>query len=462
MTRFVLGIKNISFNYSETRGTMLPGFLPEPHFLGQQWGNMAPSIPFVLGSQNDIRSMAANNNWLTQDTLLNSLFKRNKSQNLTLRSTVEPVKQFRIELTANRTSSSNNQEYFKWDNLLNNYNSFSPTETGSYSISFISFSSAFKGNNDDYSSVIFSRFRGYRADIANRLASQNSNFNGSISSETGFPIEYSINSGDTTITGGYGPTSQDVIIPAFLAAYGGTSSLNVPLNSMPKIPLPNWRITYDGLIKYKLFKRYFRNFTIGHAYRSSYTVSSYNTNLDYIVGDEINLNNMSYHVQKEIAQIAINEQFSPLLKLDVTWKNSLITKIEIKRSRMISLSLSNNQLTETATKDYVIGTGYRIKDLQFRFISGGRGKKMSSDLDIKLDLNIRNNNTIIRKIIEDVEQITMGQQVISIKFSADYVLNQRLNIRAFYDKVVTNPFISTTFPGSITNAGFSLRFTLAG
>ena len=129
---------------------------------------------------------------------------------------------------------------------------------------------------------------------------------------------------------------------------------------------------------------------------------------------------------------------------------------------MLSLSLSNNQLTETATKDYVIGTGYRIKDLEFKFISGGRGKKMSSDLDIKLDLNIRNNNTIIRKIIEDVEQITMGQQVISIKFSADYVLNQRLNIRAFYDKVVTNPFISTTFPGSITNAGFSLRFTLAG
>ena len=462
LTRFVLGVKNISFNYSETRGTMLPGFLPEPHFFGQQWANMAPSIPFVLGSQRDIRSMAGLNGWLTKDTLLNTLFKTNKSQNLTLRSTVEPVKQFRIELTANKTTTTNNQEYFKWDNLINNYNSFTPTETGSYSVSFISMSSAFKGNSDDYSSQIFSRFRGYRADIANRLASANPNFNGFLSSTTGFPIEYSINNGDTIVTGGYGPTSQEVIIPAFLAAYGGRSSNNISLTEMPKIPLPNWRITYDGLIKYRLFKRYFRNFSIGHAYRSTYTVSAYNTNLDYFDGDQINLNNMSYHVQKEIAQVSINEQFSPLLKLDVTWKNSLITKIEIKRSRTLSLSLSNNQLTETSTKDYVIGTGFRIKDLEFRFISGGRGKKMSSDLDLKLDLNIRNNNTIIRKIIEDVEQITMGQQVVSIKFSADYVLNQRLNIRAFYDKVITNPFISTTFPGSITNAGFSLRFTLAG
>jgi cell surface protein SprA len=81
---------------------------------------------------------------------------------------------------------------------------------------------------------------------------------------------------------------------------------------------------------------------------------------------------------------------------------------------------------------------------------------------LKLDLNIRNNKTVIRKVIEDEEQITMGQSIISVKFSADYVLNQRLNIKVFYDTVITNPLISTTFPGAITNAGFSLRFTLAG
>ena len=462
LTRFALGIKNISFSYSQNRGTLLPGFLPQPKLLGQDWSTMAPSLPFVFGSQKDIRNLAGSSGWITQDTTLNSQYKQNSSTNLTFRSTVEPIKQFRIELNASKNTSSNNQEYFRWDNIYNGFNSFSPTETGSYSVSFISFPTAFVGNNDDYSSSTFSKFRGYRADIANRLASENPNFNGIISSETGFPIEYTIVNGDTNITGGYGPTSQEVMIPAFLAAYGGQSSIDVSLNQMPKIPLPNWRITYDGLIKIKAIKRYFKTFSLAHSYRSTYSVSSYNTNLNYIDGDEMNLNNLSYHVQKEIAQVSINEQFSPLFKLDMLWKNSLITKIEIKNSRMLSLSLINNQLTETNTKDYVIGTGFRIKDLEFRFMSGGRGKKMSSDLDLKLDLNIRNNKTIIRKVIEDVEQITMGQQIISIKFSADYVLNQRLNIKAFYDKVITNPFISTTFPGSITNAGFSLRFTLAG
>ena len=462
LTRFALGVKNISVSFSENRGTLLPGFIPQPSFLGQQWSSMAPSIPFVLGSQREIRNIAANKGWITQDSSLNTQFKQNSSTNLTLRSTVEPIQQFRIELNASKNTSSNNQEYFRWDNFENGFNSFSPTETGSYSISFVSFPTAFVGNNDDYSSSTFAKFRGYRATIANRLASQNPNFQASANSNNGFPIEYLINNGDTTVTGGYGPTSQEVIIPAFLAAYGGRNPNNVSLSQMPKIPLPNWRITYDGLIKIKSIKRYFKTFSLAHAYRSTYSVSSYTTNLEYINGDEINLNNLSYHVQREIAQVSINEQFSPLFKLDMLWKNSLITKIEIKNSRMLSLSLVNNQLTETNTKDYVIGTGFRVKDVEFRFISGGRGKKMSSDLDLKLDLNIRNNKTIIRKVIEDVEQITMGQQIVSIKFSADYVLNQRLNIKAFYDKVITNPFISTTFPGSITNAGFSLRFTLAG
>ena len=129
---------------------------------------------------------------------------------------------------------------------------------------------------------------------------------------------------------------------------------------------------------------------------------------------------------------------------------------------MLSLSLSNNQLSEIASNEYVIGTGYRIKDVYFNFRSSGRSKKINSDLDLKIDLNIRNNRTVIRKVIEDVEQIIAGQQIITIKFSADYVINQRLNVKAFYDKVITNPFLSTTFPGAITNAGFSIRFTLAG
>ena len=462
ITRFALGLKNISINYSTSQGTFVPGFRFNPNLLGNEWSNMAPGLPFTFGSQNDIRTNAASNNWIVQNSSLNSLYKTNSSNNLNLRGTFEPFNKFRIELNANKTTSNNLQEYFRWDDENNIYNSFSPTQTGNYSISFISFRTAFSNDDENYLSSVFSNFRGYRADIANRLAAQNPNFNGGTDPNTGFPIEYQIINNDTIITGGYGPTSQEVIIPAFLAAYSGKSPLNIGLTSFPAIPLPNWRINYDGLMTIAYLKRRFRSILIAHAYRSTYTVGSFSSNLNYINGDEVNVNNLSYHVEKEIAQVTINEQFSPLFKLDLVWKNSLLTKLEFKRSRLLSLSLVNNQLTETQTREYVISAGYRISDLNLNFISSGRGKKISSDLDLKLDVNIRNNKTMIRKIIEDVEQITMGQQIVSIKFSTDYVVNRRLNLKLFYDRVITNPFVSTTFPSSITNAGFSLRFTLAG
>ena len=459
-TRFALGVKNISINYSENQGTFLPGYLKKPQFLGQDWSHMSPGIPFAFGSQKDIRDYAGRNGWITKDSRLNSMYKRNNSENLTLRSTVEPIKQFRIELTAEKTTSNNHNEYFRWDDDMNNFNSFSPTESGSYSVSFISWGTAFRGDNDDYESKTFSEFRNNRIVIANQLAANNPNFNGGIDPVTGYPTEYANN--DTILTGGYGATSQEVMIPAFLAAYGGRDASNSKLTEFPAIPLPNWRITYDGLIKIPYIKKRFKQFSLGHSYRSTYSVGSYQTNLNYGNGDEINMNNMSYHVSREISQVTINEQFSPLFKVDMTWKNSLLTKVEIKKSRVLALSLANNQLTETGSQEYVIGLGYRIKDVEFKMFSGGKGKKISSDLDLKLDFNVMNNKTIIRKVIEDVEQITMGQQVFKIKFSADYVVNQRVNVKAFYDRVITNPFISTTFPSSITNVGFSLRFTLAG
>ena len=301
-----------------------------------------------------------------------------------------------------------------------------------------------------------------QAELSLQLSANNPDFTGGIDPLTDFPIEYTIQNEDTVLTGGYGPTSQEVLIPAFLAAYGGRNPNHTKLTALPAIPLPNWRITYDGLIRIEVIKKRFKQFSLGHAYRSTYSVGSYQTNLDYGDGDQVNLNNMSYHVEREISQVTINEQFSPLFKIDMTWKSSLLTKVEFKKSRVLSLSLANNQLTETGSQEYVFGIGYRIKDVEFKLFSGGRGKKISSDLDLKIDFNIMNNKTVIRKIIEDVEQITMGQQVIKLNFSADYVVNQRLNLKVFYDKVITNPFISTTFPGAITNAGFSLRFTLAG
>ncbi|MCE1169571.1 MAG: cell surface protein SprA, partial [Sphingobacteriia bacterium] len=299
------------------------------------------------------------------------------------------------------------------------------------------------------SSSVFDDFKNYRLIIAQRLAAANPNYGNTIVDSTGFPT-------------GYGPTSQEVLHYAFLAAYTGRSPGKVGLNPFPSIPIPNWRLTYKGLMALEFFKDNFKDVTISHGYRSSYNVSSYATNVLYkevndaaSVLDDAN----NYIPQYQMTQISISEQFVPLVGVDVTWKNSILTRAEYRQTRNLALSFSNNQITEVSSKEFVIGLGYRIKDLQISF--GGGNGKYKSDLNLKVDFSIKDNKTILRRIAEELNQISAGTNVISLNTSADYQLNQRLSIKFFFDKTINKPHVSNQYNNSTTKGGISLRFTLA-
>jgi cell surface protein SprA len=174
--------------------------------------------------------------------------------------------------------------------------------------------------------------------------------------------------------------------------------------------------------------------------------------------------NQDFISEQKIQQVSIIEQFSPLITFDMTWLNSLMSKFEIKKSRNLSMSFVNNQLTEVTSNEYVVGLGYRFKDVKFvvkNMGGGGSRQNVKSDLNVRADFSVRNNKTILRRIDEDINQVSTGQQVISINTSADYMVNQRLNIRLFFDKVINNPYVSSQYRNSTTKGGISLRFTLA-
>lgn len=449
--KFLMGVKNASINYSETNGTMLPGFLPSPVALGQDWNLMAPGTDFVFGSQRDIRGDAVSNGWLSQDTLLNTPFLRTQTKTLSGRSTIEPFTGFRIELTANRNESRSRNEFFKADEN-GSFNSYSPMETGTFSISYITWNTAWITDDKvTYASENFEKFKEYRLIIAQRLAETNPNYTSQLDT-AGFPV-------------GYGATSQEVLIPAFLAAYTGKDPGLFPLDKFPKIPLPNWRITYDGLTKIKWVEKYLKTARLSHAYRSTYNIGTFVSNINYREDESGNptardlLNN--FIARDEINQISISEQFSPFISIDATLHNSIMAKFEIKKSRNLAMSFSNNQLTETTSDEFIIGSGYRIPDVEFMIRSGGKNRNLKSDLNLRADFSIRKNKTLLRKMVENFDQISAGQRIISINLSADYMINTNFMVRIFYDQIITDPFVSSVFPNANTNAGFSLRFTLA-
>jgi len=472
VVKFLMGVKNVSFTYSQGNGTFMPGFKPSPVMLGQDWSWNHQNIPtpgmgFVFGDQHDISQTAAEHGWISKDSMLNTVYATKFTENFSARVTVEPVSKFLIEITATRTFSRNHSDYFKYDPDSNSFRHFNPMETGAYSVSYLSWNTSFvKDNKTTYSNKNFENFKAYRLDIAIRLAQQNPNWDGTYVQDS--------------ITGqyfpsGYGPTSQDVLIPAFLAAYTDKDPKKVSLHafsekfSLRDLPMPNWRITYDGLSKLAFVKKYLKTVSLGHSYKSSYSVGAYTTNILFndkdgdgftAVREELSNNFIS---RRTISQLTISEQFSPLINIDMTWNNSLLSNFEIKKSRDLSLSFANNQLTEVTSSEFIIGLGYRIKNvvINIKGLSGSKTKKLKSDLNIKSDISIKTNKTILRKLIENIDQISTGQRIISINTSANYLINDRFTIKFFFDKIITSPFVSSQFPSSNTNAGFSLRFTLA-
>ena len=453
IVRLILALKNMSFTYSETNGTALPGYVNQSQILGNDLDNNSPGLPFVLGSQKDVRATAAREGWLTGDSLINSQYTTNNRTNFTARANIEPLPGFRIDLNANRTESNSLSEFFRADNT-GEFQSFSPVETGNFSMSFLTWNTAFISDRKDFSNQVFDNFTRYRETISKRLAQANPN-----SSNAVFTDSLGISYRD-----GYGPTQQEVLTYAFIAAYTDDNPEKTKLNPFPKIPVPNWRITYDGLSKLEWAKKLFNNISLSHGYRSSYNINSFRTNVAYgesngaaVVRD----NNGSFIPELEIQQISISEQFAPLLGVDITWKNSLFTRVEFKKDRSLSLTFTGIQMTEIKGDELTIGMGYRLKKFQIPFKIGGKKVQLDNDLNLSADISIRRNKTIVRRMQEQTNQPTAGLNIVSIKTAADYIINDRFNIRFFYDRTVNTPIISTSFPTATTNAGISIRFTLA-
>lgn len=459
-SRLVLGVKNLNITWSRTQGTTLPGFMPKTKLLGMSSdANMnAPGLGFVFGVQDkNFAQRAINNKWLTGDSSINTPMILTYNERLTLRSTVEPIQGFRIELTATRSITRNQNSYYTpAENAFLNQQ-----ETGNFSMSFIAIGSAFKKlkQSDNYYSPVFETFKNDRAIIASRL--------GKIRQGIDSHYDPNIPNPDGGVSG-YGYTSQDVLIPAFMAAYGGINPSKVTLDKFPAIwnMMPNWRVNYDGLSKIDFIQKFAKTVTLSHAYNATYNVGNYISNdvfddlQNYLSAQRDMQNN--FIPKYNISSVSITEQFGPLVGVDIMFVNSLSTKLEIRKNRNILLSLSNSQLTETSSDELVAGAGYKISDFQFfvKDLAGGK-KSYKSDLNLRADVSIRDNKTILRRLTNDPDQPAQGQKVVTIKLSADYLISDKFTMRMFYDRIVNTPLVALSYPTANTNFGFSLRFSLA-
>ncbi len=456
-------VKSLSLNYSESNSTELPGFLPGTGFLGAGTydGMSAPGYKFLLGLQDrDFAQKAGDNGWLTRDTI-NEAYEMTHSENFTIKTTIQPFKTLKIDLNAYRRYNKSISEYYIYDGETDRFNANSPTESGSYSMTYNIISTAFDKTRKkgSYNSAPYNKFLDNRDKIKNRLVEKRKEI---------YP-NYTDEESDDDNPEGYSDTSPEVLIPAFLAAYSGQNADNIFMNLIPSLAAiqPNWKVTYSGLSDLPFFKRYMKSFDLSHSYKSIYSISSYSTNSDYeedetgFCWDRNETDNL-FITKYDYGTVSLTETFSPLLGLNITWNNSLTSKLQMNKKRILSLSLTNNQLTENLTNEWVVGLGYKFDKMDI--ILGGVGKKQkkwSSDLDLSLDFSIKDNLTILREIEEETDELSAGQKVATIKFTADYALSKSFTMQLYYDRVVNNPYISTSYPTKTTDVGVSFTFSLS-
>jgi cell surface protein SprA len=451
----IMVVRNVSVNYREGNGTMLPGFMPEPTLFGYNANLNAPGWGFMFGGQKDIRPHAVQMGWITMDSVLNNPYMKKHSEQLNYKVNLDLWNIIKIDLDGNRIYTSNYSSYYRFDPYNGQYGEFSPTQTGNFSISYNSIKTSFGTKGDSISSPIFDQFKQNRLVVAEELARQNPNwhddyFYDSIAGQR-FPV-------------GYGSNQQEVMYYSFLSAYGGRDPVKLNLhNPFPKFPFPNWNINFNGLSNLSFIKSVFRSFNVRSGYRSMLSITAWQSNLLY---DPVNPytfypNSMNYVNKYDVGVISLMEEFSPLVGVDMTMKNSLNARVEYRRARTITMSFVNNQLTEVNSNEFIVGLGYRIKDLRFIIATGKKKKQFSSDLNIKVDVGLRDNITFLRRIDENNNQISSGSKQFTLNFSADYMLSQSLQFRMYVNYNGNNPYISAQIPTASTNAGISLRFNLA-
>lgn len=463
-------LRKVQVTYRNTTSLTIPGFAPQAGFMGQQRFNdmYAPGFDFAFGGfTDDFVEKAKNNGWLSGDTTVVQPATRSKTNDLDIKLVVEPFPGFKIQVNGKRYEAQSSSIIYSYDQLQENM-------TGSFNITQVAIGTAFQrigSAEDNFASETFNQFLSNRNVITSRVQKQ---YNGLVYPNAGFI--------PTSLRGKpyerkYGTISNstaDVLVPAFLAAYTGRDASSVNLNPFLGLLniLPNWSVTFDGLGRLPWLRDHFKSINLTHAYTCKYAIGSYSSFSTWVPALELDNKQVGFvrdvttdnpipSSAYDISSVNLTENFSPLIGLNMTMKNSLSAKVEYRKQRNISLNVNSVQITEGHTDEFVIGAGYTIKDLNFitKNRDGGQ-KKVSNDLKINVDVSYKDIKTLLRKVEEGITQASSGNKVLGIKISADYVLSQKINLQLFYDHQGTTPLISSSYPIKADNVGINIKLML--
>ncbi|MGE5355337.1 MAG: cell surface protein SprA [Deltaproteobacteria bacterium] len=477
-------LRDIKLTYKEDLQTTVPGYTKRSEFLGSVDNFKTPGLDFIAGLQpDDFGSWldnAASKGWIVENRFFNNQFYNNKRQNFGAKIVLEPINNFKIDVDFKKSFIKDNSREFK--NISEGtplFQSVAIMDRGSFEVTYMGLNTIFAKNYE----ALFDKFSEYRKTISARQYKKD--FPG--------PDPIPPHALNALYAEGYGPQSQAVIIPAFIAAYTGEKADNVTLDIFEDIgqidylPRPNWSAEYN-LSRYGFLKDIFSSFKITNGYKSMLKVSQFQTDLNFLTKrfDTEDNNEKNYYVEYIIPSVVLEERFDPVIGVDIKTKSDLSIRVDYKKSR--NMMLSQKSLQENRAEEMIFNFGYVVKNVDLPFLKSKKNKKDKKskkdaeqgiqvnddekrpkgaknnlrDLRISVDFSIRDNET--KEYLFDTGRngkATHGNYRIALAPSLEYNITDNFSMQLdfSYDKTVpyvNNSFPTTNYRGTIT-AKYSLK-----
>jgi cell surface protein SprA len=466
--RVLMSVRSVTLRLKNTTDISVPQFIPEiGDAFGQTraYGPMSPGLDFAFGLVGESYiDRAKSNNWLMNDPTQTTPALYGRTNEFNAEIILEPIAGLKITLTGNRTENRTNQIQFMYDYPTVLYR-------GSYTKTHMAIATALKGNvraEDNYRSEIFDKFRDNIDIVAERIQQQ---YEGTVYPDAGF-LHGTVMAGNpySEEHGRVNKSSSDVLIPAFMAAYSGKDARKVTLNPFPGIKeiLPNWRITYDGLMRIPFFKKVFKSFNLTHAYQCIYNVASYNSYSDWVtIGNGLGFTQDALtrgaipSSPYEISSVMLTEKFAPLIGFTATFFNDISLNAQYDDMRTLTLNSSAGQLVEASTKTFSLGGSYKIANFNQVLKLKTKQQNVNNDLTLNLTMKMSSNMNLIRKIEFNTAQATSGTRTWAVNFMANYVVSKRITLGAFFDYTTNTPLVTTSsYPTTSSNYGLQITMSL--
>lgn len=484
LIRPLLMVRTANLTYRENLGTTVPGIIRRSSILGFDNQFDAPGIEFVTGFQPDLNPSNSNNwlyqgakqGWFTNSAFLNQQVLQNRSQDLELKVDLEVYKDLDIDIDFKKSYSQNHIEEFK--NVDGSYQQLALRNMGSFEVNYFGLRTLFNRDHDG----LFTQFENNRVRMSQRLPNKEN-----ASSHPNFP-EYKE---------GYGRQATQVLVPSFLSTYTGTpidefsTTFVEDVSKWNFIPTPNWNLSYNGLSKLSWFKDIFSNVSIKHGYRSVLRVNSFMSDPNYDFSGNgaqfatVQDNSKNYYTRFDIPQMTMNEEFSPLIGIDLRTKSDFNLNLEYRKSRILGMDFYAKELVENKSEEFIVGAGMTLENVDIPFLTGsnkgkkrgssrkskgkkGKGKKgpkvknnKGNNLTFNLDFGYRDDVVYNHTLdISNSAVATRGATTYRFNPSVEYDVNKNLTLRLFFDYNRSVPKTTLSFPITNAEGGIVVRFNL--